>query len=417
MLGNEMDVRRRGFSEYIRLEKALEKIFSKLDLLESEKISFEQAAGRVISEDIKSEVNVPPFDRSAMDGFAVRAEDTFGADENNPKNLRLVGSVEMGTRPELEIGEGEAADIATGAPMPEGADATVMLEKTQKENSNLIVFEPVSPGENVSSEGEDIESGDVVLEANRRLRPSDLGLLASTGNLEVKVRKKPEVGIAATGSELKEPGEEIGPGEIIETNSRTLGPAVELCGGEFTRLGVVSDDLGEIKEVLSKASDFDVLVLTGGSSVGEKDLVPLAISEVGDLVFHGVAMRPGSPSAFGVVDGVPVFSLAGFPAANLVAFELIVRPALRVIQGLSGRGFRLVLKGVLGRKISSSLGRVDFVRVRLERVDGEYRVFPVRVTGSSILRSIAEADGFVVVPEDLEGFSKGEEVEVFPLDL
>ncbi len=414
---SEMDVRKKGFSEYTRLDKAIELILSKIEVLESEKVSFDKAFQRILAEDLESKVNVPPFDRSAMDGFAVRAEDTFGADENNPKELEIVDSIEIGSSPEKKIEKGEAAEIATGAPIPEGADASVMFEKTIREDSKIKILDPVSPGENVSPRGEDMEKGQLVLGEGRRLKPSDIGMLASTGNLEVRVRRKPRVGVAITGDELREAGESLEPGEITETNSYTLGHAVERAGGVFERIGVVPDDLNKIKNVLSNASDFDLMILTGGSSVGEKDLVPLAIKESGELIFHGVAIRPGSPSAFGVFEDTPVFSLAGFPAAALVAFEVLVRPALRELQGLSVRDFGVRVRAELERKISSTLGRVDVVRVGLEEKNGVYRATPLRVTGSSVLRSISEADGLVKVPEDTEGFSKGERVSVLLSDL
>lgn len=412
-----MNVRGRGFSEYTSLEKAQEIIISEIEEVDSESLHYHLADGRVLSEDVTSEVDVPPFDRSAMDGFAVRAEDTFGANETNPYELEVIGSIETGSYPDLEVGEGEAAEISTGAPIPEGANATVRFEKTERENSNLKIFSSVAVGEDVSKKGEDVETGDTVLKAPRILRPSDLGLLASTGNLDVKVKQRPEVGIAITGSELREPDEELEPGEIVETNSRTLGPSVVRTGGEFTRLGIVPDEPAEIEKVLERAPDFDLLILTGGSSAGKKDFVPDLISSLGKLHLHGVAMRPGSPSSFGIVEKTPVFSLAGSPAAALVAFEMLIRPALRAMQGLPPEKAEPDWEVELSRKISSSLGRVDIVRVKVVEEGREYRAEPIRITGSSILRTVSEADGIVLVPEDLEGFSKGDLVSVRPFDL
>ncbi len=414
---NEMEVKGRGFSEYIRLERAREIIFSEVEELETEKIPFHKSDGRVLSQDVESEVDVPPFDRSAMDGYAVRAEDTFGADENDPIELEVIASIEIGSYPDLELGKGEVAKISTGAPLPRGADAVIKIEETEKEDSKLEIFAPVSVGENVSKRGEDVESGTTVFEAPRRLRPSDLGLLASTGNLEVEVREKPKIGIAITGNELRAPDEDLEPGEIVETNSRTLGGSVEKCGGEYTRLGIVPDEMEEIEDTLDRASDFDLLILTGGSSVGEKDYVPDAISNKGELLFHGVAMRPGSPSSFGVVGETPVFSLAGSPAAALVAFEMLIRPTMRTMSGLPPERLEPNWKAKLTRKITSSLGRLDVVRVKLKRENDEYHADPIRITGSSILRTVSEADGVVLVPEDMEGFPRGEIVEVRPFDF
>lgn len=407
-----MKVRKKGFSEYTRLDKALKMISSNVNELDSELVSFEEAAGRILDENIRSKVNVPPFDRAAMDGFAVRAENTFGADENDPKELRVIGSIEIGSGSDLNIGSGEAAEIATGAVMPEGADAVIMLEETQGESSRLEVISPVTPGKNVSSRGEDVKAGQTVLKSPRQIWPADVGMLAATGNLEVKVKKKPKVAIAATGNELRKPGEKLKEGEITENNSYSLCAEVEKIGGESTRLGAVKDQENLIKNILEKAQKFDTLLFTGGSSVGEGDLVPEVISNNGELVFHGVSIRPGGPSAFGIVDDTPVFSLSGFPVAALIAFEMLVKPCIRMMEGRKPTKFRPRIKTELMRKISSSLGRVDIVRMRIQEEKGTYKAEPIRVTGSSILRTMTEADGIVVVPEEKEGFSEGEEIEV-----
>ncbi len=414
---NKMDVRKKGFSEYTALEKAQQIALSKTHVLDEEIVRFDDSLGRITAEEVVSNVNVPPFDRSAMDGFAVKAEDTFGADENDPKELEIVESVKIGSSPEKNIESGKTAEIATGAPMPEGADATVKFEETVREGSKVDILSPVSPGENVSPKGEDFREGQKVLEEGREIKPSDIGILASTKNLKISVRKKPKVAIVMTGDELKEVDSSLSPGEITEVNGYTLGHSVEKVGGDFERLGIFSDDLDEIKKVLENTSGFDLMVLTGGSSVGEKDLVPLAIDEVGELFFHGVGIRPGSPCAFGVVDGTLVFSLPGFPAAALVAFETLLKPVLRKMLGLKPLDFGWNVEGVLDRKISSSLGRVDVVRVELEEREDGYVVKPLRVTGSSVLRSISEADGVVMVPENQEGYSRGEHVDVQLIDL
>lgn len=414
---NNMDVRKKGFSEYTSLDKAQEITLSKTDVLDGEVVRFDDSLGRITSEKLVSKVDVPPFDRAAMDGFAVRAEDTFGADENDPKELEIVDSVKIGSCPEKNIEVGETAEIATGAPIPEGADATVKFEETVGEGSTVDILAPVSPGENVSPEGEDFEKGQKVLEEGRKIKPSDIGILASTKNLEISVRGKPKVAVAMTGDELKDVDSSLDPGEITEVNGYTLSYSIEKAGGDFERLGIFSDDLDEIKGILESASDFDLLVLTGGSSVGEKDLVPIAIEEVGELLFHGVGIRPGSPCAFGVVDGTLVFSLPGFPAATLVAFETLLKPVLRKMLGLPPLDVGWDVEGVLDRKISSSLGRVDVVRVELEEGEDGHVVKPLRVTGSSVLRTISEADGVVMVPENKEGYSRGENVDVRLIDL
>ncbi|KXB08016.1 hypothetical protein AKJ58_01180 [candidate division MSBL1 archaeon SCGC-AAA385D11] len=396
----------------MRLEHALSIILSNVHGLGVEEVPFDSSFGRVLADDVVSKVDVPPFDRSAMDGYAVRASDTFGAEEDDPAELRVVGSADIGTPTEVKVGDGESVEIMTGAPVPEGADAVVMIEHTRLENGTLKVFNPVSPGENVSSRGEDVERGQVVLEGGHRIRPQDVGMLASTGTCLVKVTRRPKVGIYSTGSELREPGEELKEGEITLVNGYSLKAAVEEVGGKPFLLGIVPDEADSLKNAIGRASDFDVLLLSGGSSVGKLDMVPDMISDLGELLIHGIAIRPGGPTAFGIVGGTPVFALAGFPVASLVAFEMLVRPALRSIQGLPADRGRTTIKAILGRKISSSLGRVDVVRVEVKGEDEGPMAYPIRVTGSSVLSSMTRADGFIVVPEDVEGFSRESEVEV-----
>lgn len=402
----------RGFASYHRLDDALKTVLSRIKRVDSEEMSFYRARGRVLAEDVVSDVDVPPFDRSAVDGYAVKAEDTFGADEENPIELSVVGSVEIGVPPEIELGEGEAVKIMTGAPLPEGADAAVMVEYTKLEDDRLEVSRALSPGKNVSARGEDVKSGQKVLSRGRVLRPQDIGMLASVGELQVKVARKPGVAIIATGSELREPGERLEPGQITGVNQYSLEAGVVRCGGVPARFGLVPDELESLMKVVKSASRQDMVLVSGSTSVGEQDLMPDVISELGELLLHGVAIRPGGPTAFGVIEDTPIFALAGFPVASLVAFDMLVRPALRAMQGLPAERDYPLVQAKLTRKISSSLGRADVVRVKLKEEDGERLAEPIRITGSGILSSMTRADGFVVVPEDLEGFDEGREVEV-----
>lgn len=407
-----MSVRMKGFSSYTRLEEALGKIISQVNRVDEEIVSLNESLGRVLSNDVISGADVPPFDRSAMDGYAVQASDTFGADENNPIKLQVIGQSDIGTSPDAKVQKGEAVEIMTGAVMPEGADAVAMIEHTNREDDELEVFSPVSPGKNVSSRGEDVKAGQTVLKKGHQLRPQDVGMLASIGNTKAGIARKPEVGIAPTGIELREPGESLAPGEITESNSHSLEAAVKETGGEPSRLEIVPDEFDSLKKAISDASNFDMLLISGSTSVGKRDLAPDAILELGELIFHGVTIRPGGPTAFGVVDDTPVFALAGFPVASLVAFETLARPAVRYMQGLPADRGRPKVKARLERKVSSSLGRADVVRVEIQEEGEGLRASPIRVTGSSILSSMARADGYVIVPEDVEGIMDGEDVEV-----
>ena len=409
---NKMSVRMRGFTQYTRLADAIKIVLSKVKPLKSEIVTFNRATGRVLAEDVFSTVNVPAFDRSAVDGYAVRAQDTFGASAQRPVKLHIVGSVTIGSTTRLSIRVGETAKIMTGAMMPKGADAVIMLENTRMIGKDIEIFASVTPGKNVSALGEDVRAGDPVLKCGQVLRPQEIGMLASTGNLRVKVFRKPKVGILATGSELKEPSERLAPAKTTNTNSYSIAASVLKCGGLPKILGIVPDKPELIKRMLKKAALNDMVITSGGSSVGEYDLVPDAIANMGELLFHGVAIRPGSPTAFGVVQEKPVFSLSGFPVAALVAFDMLARPALWVMQGLPPDYSYPCVKAKLTRRVSSTLGRAEIVRVSLRSERGKFFAEPVATAGSSILSTMTRADGFIVVPEDVEGFEKGREVKV-----
>ena len=407
-----MSVRMRGFARYTRLGDALKIVLSHVKPLSSESVFFDRAIGRVLAEDVVSEIDVPPFDRSAVDGYAVRAADTFGASQTNPKKLRVIGSVKIGVATKLRVRRGQAAKVMTGAQMPKGADAVMMVEYTRAEGNRIEVLAPLTPGKNVSVKGEDVRAGKVVLRGGQQLRPQDVGMLSSIGKLKVRVFRRPKVAVIATGSELRPPGMKLGPAQITDINSYSLAAGVISCGGVADRLGIVPDKPEKLRRALQKALRDDVVLISGGSAVGEHDIAPEVVAGLGEVLFHGVAMRPGGPTAFGVVRGKPVFCLAGFPVASLVAFDMLVRPALWVMQGLPPDWGCVRVRAKLARKITSSLGRADVVRVRILSEAGKLLAEPIRVTGSGILSSMTYADGFVVVPEDIEGFEKGSEVEV-----
>ena len=394
----------RPFLSYTRLDEALRLILSGLSPLGWEEVPLEEACGRVLFSDLLSPADFPPFDRSAVDGYAVRAEDTFGAGENSPRRLRLVRG---------RAGPGRAVEVMTGQPLPPGADAVVMLEQTRRRGESLEVLAPVTPGKNVSGRGEDVRKGERVLEGGRRLGPAEVGMLACLGLGRVRVFRRPRVSLLSTGSELLAPGERPRPGKIPDLNLPSLTCAVLSCGALPVPLGRCPDERGELRRRLGEGVEKgDVVVVSGGSSVGRRDLVPGVVEEEGELLFHGVNLRPGGPTAFGRVGGKPVFCLPGFPAACLLSFTFLVRPALRLLQGLPpDRGLRRV-EARLARKVASSLGRVDVVRVRLVERRGELWAEPLRVTGSGILSSLTGSDGFFTVPEDTEVVEEGERVEV-----
>jgi len=409
------------FRKLISLDEALKAVlaYAKPAETETEELGFGDALNRVLAEDVYSPADSPPFDRAAMDGYAIRAEDSFGASPNNPVLLRRIKSQrEKG----VEIGDGECFGIQTGMALPNGSNAVVMLEYTKERGSELEIFKPVTPGKNVSFKGEDVKKGEVVLKEGKRLRAHDVGMLASLFKRSVKVYKRAKFGIMSTGEELLNP-EEAEPYEgekrIADVNSYVLAGLTEPITRSY-KIGIVRDNYDTIKTAISESlavdSDSgchcDGLLISGGSSVGKRDFIADAVEDSGKLVFHGVAIRPGEPAGFGIVNNKPVFILPGYPVATISAFELLVRPFLFAVHGVKEE--RKKIFAVVRKKIPSAVGRTDFVRVRLfcKENEKEYYAEPIRVSGSGILSSMTKSDGFVVVEENKEGVEEGEKVEV-----
>ncbi|WP_456475759.1 molybdopterin molybdotransferase MoeA [Candidatus Pyrohabitans sp.] len=407
-----MEVRGRGFYSLTPVGEALDKLLSGLKRGGKEEVLLEEALGRVLARDVVAERDNPPFDRAAMDGFAVRGENTFGAGQANPIYFRIIGEVLTGQSFNGEVRDYEAVRITTGAPLPRGADAVVMLEHVNELGGEIEVLKAVPPGKNVSLRGEDYRRGDVLLRQGRVLNPQEIAILASLGVGKVRVYHRPGVGIISTGDEIAEPGEELQEGQIYDINSFALAALCRAAGAEAVRLGVVKDDYTVMKEVVDRASSYDVLLISGATSVGKHDVVPEIVRELGRVEVHGVAMRPGEPTGFGYIGDTLVFMLPGYPVASIVGFETFVRPALQVMQGLKPAMPYPAIEARLRRKIASELGRRDFVRVRVERSKEGYEVEPMRTSGSGIVSSMVRADGFVIVPENTEGIEKGEVVEV-----
>lgn len=402
----------RIFRKKIRLREALVKISEHVSPVGVEEVPLDRAFGRVLAEDVRASVDVPPFDRAARDGYAVRASDTFRATPERPVRLRLSRSG--------GVCEGECVQIQTGEPLPKGSDAVLMLEFTRNLGDEIEVLKPVTPGKNVSFRGEDVRRGDIVLRKGRILRPYDIGMLAAIRQRTVKVYKKPEVGIISTGDEILDPlADEPQPLKVFDSNSYALAALVEEAGAAPLRLGIVRDAAGVsgLKDaILDGLIGSDVLLVSGGSSVGERDFLADALTELGEILFHGVALRPGEPAGFALVnvngERKPVFMLPGFPVATIAAFELLVRPALHRMQGMTPVERPSVLARAK-RKIPSELGRVDFVRVRLEFEAAEAYATPIRTSGAGVLSSVTRADGFLLIPEEKEGVEQGELVKVF----
>ncbi len=412
--GGSGDVRMRGFRERTPFERARELATgSAAAEVRSEGVFVGRSAGRILAADVASEVDVPPFDRSAMDGYAIRAESSFGADPLDPPSLLLVAESMPGAPAAVAIGPGEACRIMTGAPMPAGADAVLMAEDAEERGDRVLLKAAVTPGKNVGRIGEDIARGVTVLRAGRRLRPQDAGLLASIGQDPVPVRRRPRVRILVTGNELLPPGEKPRAGMIVDSNSPMLEALVARDGGELIETLRLADDREAIAAAM-RADDVDVLLCAGGSSVGREDHLPLLLAELGELVFHGVAMRPAAPAGFGRIDDRRVFLLPGNPVSCLCAYDFFAGPLIRALQGMEARPPYRARTFRLARRVASMLGRFDYVRVETGGSTGE--VLPIAASGASLLSTTTRALGYLVVPEDSEGLAEGAEVEVFLYD-
>ncbi|ARS90421.1 gephyrin-like molybdotransferase Glp [Natrarchaeobaculum aegyptiacum] len=403
------------------LEERLERPVADGPATGTETIDVERADGRVLAGGIESARNVPHYERAAMDGYAVRAADTFGASERSPEVVRIADGI--GT--EATVGPGTAGRVHTGSALPEGADAVVMIEHvTELEaTGELEVEDAVAEGENVAPVGEDVSEGQSLYEAGHRLRPSDLGLLRSAGYARVEVATRPAVGVVPTGEELV--ATDPGPGEVIETNGLTVSRLVERWGGRATYRNVVTDDPDALRAAIQRDLTKDVVVTTGGSSVGERDLLPEVIDDLGEVLVHGVGLKPGHPVCLGIVEDTPVLALPGYPVACIVNAVQFLRPVLRWLEGTTPDPHP-TRRAVLDRKIPSEPGTRTFARVQLERrdesdgdasdADGEaepgYRAIPTRASGSGVLSSVALADGWVVVDDAREGIPEGETVTV-----
>lgn len=407
------DVRMRGFARRTTVADALAWIDGQVACLSEELVPLVEAAGRVLAGEVTSDVDVPPFARSMMDGFALRAADTLGASPYNRLTLEVIGESMPGRPFEGTVASGQAVRIMTGAPLPHGADAVLPVELVQIDGRRIHAQGEVSPGKHVGQIGEDVAAGTKLLSKGRVLRPQDVGVLASIGAVEVPVVRRPRVRIVVTGDELLPAGMLTKKPEgcrIVDSNGPMLGALVRRDGGLPVHPGIVPDDPQAVLEAMRW--DAEVVLVSGGSSVGQEDHAPRLLAEHGRLAIHGIAMRPSSPAGMGVLDGRLVFLLPGNPVSCLCAYDFFAGRAIRALGGRSADWPYRRITAPLARKIVSAVGRLDYVRVRLV----ENRVEPLAIGGASVLTSTTRADGFVLVPPDSEGYPPGTDAEVFMYD-
>ncbi|AKB49681.1 Molybdopterin biosynthesis protein MoeA [Methanosarcina barkeri str. Wiesmoor] len=398
-------MKRKEFRKLISVEKAREIINSLQVLPRQESLALENAYGEILAEDIVTEINVPPFPRAIMDGYAVRAEDTYACSETEPVKLKLLGNVQAGSNEKFKVSSGESVEISTGAPIPEGANAVVMVEYSSEGDSTVSIYSPVTVGENIMKAGSDIRKGERVLRAGRKLGIREIGVLASVGKKDVPVSKL-QVGIISTGDELVHPGEKLTPGKIYDANSYTLYAGIHECGAFPLLYGIVEDNEAAMKEALETAvSECDLILTSGSTSSGSGDVMYRLIDEIGETLAHGISIKPGKPVVIGIIKGVPIIGLPGNPTSALMIFNEFVAPLLRKALG-EDKVLKKTEKGIMGTVFRSE-GRQQFLPVGLIRE----RVYPAD-KGSGAITSLSGADGFIEIPSSTEFIEAGTPVEV-----
>ena len=401
--------------EVITIEEARQRIMENWRPDEKvEKIGITDAWNRIAAEDLVAAENVPGFDRSTMDGYAVNAEDTFGASESLPAYLSLVGEVPMGSSPEMNLGLDEATAAATGSKLPEGANAVVMLERAEAmADGTIAVYKPVAPGENVMERGEDVIPGQVVVPKGTLLRAQELGIISSLGIVSVQVYRPYKVGIISTGNELVTPWQKPGLGQIRDSNSYTLLGLVKEAGGIPILYDLVPDEEDAFRNTFAVATkESDLVLVSGGSSVGTRDLTLNILEEFGEVLFHGVAIKPGKPTLAATVKGQDdtlIVGLPGHPVSAFVAFQELVRPALK--RHLKTTVPKAVVWGELQKNVPSQAGREEHVRVRLFEDQGKVFVEPI-FGKSGMLSTLSRAHGIMVIPLEAQGLAAGTRVPV-----
>jgi len=400
-----------GFRRRSEVPAVLEWIDRHASQMDIEVVSLDVATGRVLAGDVIAPIDVPGFDRAAMDGYALRGEDTSGASEYSPLSFPLAGQVLPGERFCAPVAAGEAVKIMTGAPVPDGLDAVVPAEFASESGGRIEITRPVAPSQHVAHRGEDVAAGTAVLKTHRRLRAQDAGLIASLGLSQVPVVRQPRVRIVVTGNEVVTPGTSKSLYQIYDANSYMLRGLIGRDGAILEAVHRRRDDPEAIREALA-APGADVILVSGGSSVGSEDHAPRLIAELGELVIHGVAMRPSSPAGAGRIGSALVFLLPGNPVSCLCAYDFFAARAIRLRSGLPAGWPHRARVCKVARKIVSAVGRVDYCRVRLDGDEAE----PIALSGASILSSTTRADGFVIVPQESEGYGPGTEITVYLYD-
>ncbi|MDR1358810.1 MAG: molybdopterin molybdotransferase MoeA [Coriobacteriales bacterium] len=414
-------------TDMLSVEEALDQILAFTRVLDAEPVGLVEASGRVLAEDVTSDIDIAPFDNSGMDGFAVRAANTATASPETPVRLAIAGAIGAGEVFDGVIEDGSALRIMTGAPLPTGADTVVKIEDVSvggegplaPGGTEVYITKPLIQGKNVRLHGEEARAGEVLLTAGTLLNPAGVGLLAATGNTRAQVYRRPRVALLASGDELVDPSQKPGPGQIRNSNSFALAAAVRAAGGEVGTSGIVRDDALELRAAIARAAaSHDLVLISGGAAEGDYDYTYRCIKELGEVFFTRVNMRPGKAQTLGIIDGTMVFGLAGNPTAAMVGFEVLLRPALRRMQGHTALK-RPVTRARLTVDVAKPDSRRFYVRARMQhdRAKGEYSVTPEKNQSSALLGALQQANCLIVLPEGLIGNTQGEVVACLRLDV
>lgn len=402
-------VKLKGFQKLTSPDQALTNWLSALQIgkPKEETAPLAQALGRVLAEDLIAKEDLPRFDKSAVDGYALKSSDLAGASQFKPQILQLT---------ETEVSTKQTKQVWTGNPIPKGADAVIMLEHTKKRNNGTLeVWSQLAPGDNISKEGEDTKQGDAPVKAQTRLNPYHLGLAAALGYIQLAVAQQPKIALLTTGNEIAEIGKHRKENQIYDSNKTMISAMCHELGAQTTDLGIAKDNLEEIAQKIQKALEtHDAVITTGGTSVGGLDLVPDAVNKLGKpgVIAHGMALRPAMPTGLAAIDGKPVLILSGNPVAAVIGFEVFGRPLISRMLGMNQTEPRPIVKAKLSKRIASALGRKTYVRVKVTEENGELLAEPVSAKGSGAITTMTQSNGYVIVPENREGISEGEIVTV-----
>lgn len=375
-----------------------------------EKINLKSAYGRVLAQDVKSPIDLPPFNRASRDGYALKAEDTFHASEDNPSTLKCIEVIEAGAIPQKRVKRGCCSRISTGAPIPEGADAIVMVEYAEEEDDdNILIYRSAYPGQHIAPRGSDISKNEIIAWKNSILSPEKIGAISAAGISKVPVIAKPKIGILSTGNELIEPSNDWTPGKIFDSNSHSIAAAVENCGCEPKILGIVKDDYTQLYKAIQEGIlGCDILITSGGTSAGAGDMLREVIEDIGEVIIHGISIKPGKPTLIGKVNGKLVFGLPGFPVSALIIFDVLLRPYLMELSGKTSTEYQKV-ELPLARRLHSSKGRIHYALVKVKNG----KVYPI-LKDSGAITSLVDADGYIKIPKNVEILEEGSKVKLSP---